>query len=550
MVERAPAPAEEPEVERNRTISPVWLIPIVAAGLGGWLAWQGLQERGPTITIEVPTAEGLQIDKTKIRLRSVDVGVVTDLDVATDYSHVVVTAQMEKAADAYMTEGTRFWVVSPRVGLGGVSGLSTLLSGPYIAVDPGEGDATRSFRALDAPPPLTSEVPGRRFVLETEAIDNLRRGSGVYYRGIVVGQVLDYELDGENDKFRVDVFVRDPFAKFVRDDSRFWLANGVDVALQGAGLRVTVTSLEALVAGGVEFRSPPGSTSDEASGGKTFPLFASSRIAEEAEAEGGQSFLAYFAGDAGGLREGSSVLFRGLRVGEVTDVRLVYDAAANTISVPVRFRIFGGRFVDQEGENVSGTDQNLDDLVADGLRAQLRSLNLVTGELGVALDFFSDAPAATIDWSGPDPVLPTMPSSLDQLQTIVARVQSLPLAEIGDAIRQTAVSLAALLSDPALAQSVDDAAAITATLRDSVGRLEEQLTAALTDAGAAARGGNQAMAELRAVLGSTQALVDGSQGVPFDAQRLVQELRVLTRSLNSFVQYLERNPEALLRGRR
>jgi len=184
----------EVEVKRRRGISIVWLIPLVAGAIAIWLGYTTLRGQGPTITIDFDTAEGLEAGKTKIKYKDVEVGVVDDVELSADLSHIVVTASMVKNAESYMNEGTRFWIVRPRIGAGGVSGLGTLVSGAYVEVDPGEGEPTTSFVGVEEPPPITSDVPGTRFVLEAAQLGSLDRGAPVYYRDLRVGQVLGHEL--------------------------------------------------------------------------------------------------------------------------------------------------------------------------------------------------------------------------------------------------------------------------------------------------------------------------------------------------------------------
>lgn len=553
--------AIDPDVRQSRLVSLVWLVPIVAVVVGLWLVWSTYQQRGPSITIVMDDAEGIQVDVTKVRLRSVDVGVVTDVSVSADLATVEVTARMVSEAASYMREGTRFWVVSPRIGPGGVSGLSTLLSGAYIAVEPGEGPAASEFVALETPPPFAATEPGRRFVLTAPQLGNVGRGSGVYYRGLRVGEVIDYRLRAEGEGLQIEVFVPMPDADLVRADSRFWLANGIDFELQGGGMRVAMTSLEAFLAGGVEFESPDARASPIAAAGAEFQLFASPGEAEDAGSARTTTFVARFEGDVGGLRLGSPVLFRGIRVGRVLDLHLEFDPDDETVRVPVTFELFGGRLFSAVGSPMIATREQLDALVANGLRAQLRSTNFVTGELGIALDVFPDTPPVGIDWQAEPPVVPTVPSSLDQLQATVqgalASFQALPLNEIGADLQRIVAGAAQVMEGDQIAAAIGNAADAAATLNGLLQRFDAELPALLAEVQATAEGADAVTDELRrtlavarGVIETASSVVDGAATIPYDTQRLLQELRVLTRSLTSLVDYLERDPSALLRGRR
>ena len=201
----------EAVVQRKKQISIVWLVPVVAILIGGWLAYKGLTEKGPMVTISFESAEGLEAGKTKLKYKDVEVGQVQTIRFNADLSRVLVTAELVKEAEPYLTENTRFWVVRPRVTASGVSGLGTLFSGAYIGMDPGkEGRPARSFEGLEIPPLVTRDMPGRDFILRATALGSLDIGSPVYYRQIQVGQVTGYELDKEAQSLSIKVFINAP----------------------------------------------------------------------------------------------------------------------------------------------------------------------------------------------------------------------------------------------------------------------------------------------------------------------------------------------------
>ncbi len=249
---------EVPEVAvaERRGISIVWLIPLVAAAIAIWLAYTTLSEKGPTITITFKTAEGLEAGKTRVKYKDVEVGLVESAKLSDDLSHIVVTASMDKSIAGHVTEGAQFWIVRPRIGISGVSGLSTLLSGVYVEMQPGEGAPSKSFTGLEEPPPIASDVPGTRYLLHADRLGSIGRGSAVYYRDVVVGQVLSYALADDQRGLDLQIFVSAPHDKLVRSDSRFWSASGVDVSVGANGVNVQMQSLQALLAGGIAFDTP------------------------------------------------------------------------------------------------------------------------------------------------------------------------------------------------------------------------------------------------------------------------------------------------------
>src|SRR3954453_3211798 len=286
----------EPAVKRGRRrFSVVWLMPLVAAAIAAWLAVTTLREQGPTVSIVFKTAEGLEAGKTKVRYKDIDVGTVQDVRLSDDLKGVVAVAELRKQVEPFVTEGTRWWVVRPRVGASGVSGLGTLISGAYVGLDPGRGKHALSFTGLEEPPPLTSDVPGRRFSLHADGLGSVDQGSPVYYRGLKVGQVLRHSLDENRRSFTFEVFVDAPHDRLVRDTSRFWNARGIDVSVGAGGVEVATESLESILAGGGGFRTPGpggaggaasatpgiGAPGEEAGVGLAFLLFQSRRKVDE-----------------------------------------------------------------------------------------------------------------------------------------------------------------------------------------------------------------------------------------------------------------------------
>src|SRR5215211_6136348 len=197
-------------VKRRRGISIVWAIPIVAALIGAFLAYRAYTERGPTITLTFRTAEGLEAGKTKLRYLDVEVGTAQTVTIAPDLKHIIVSAEMVPGAEAYLRERTSFWIVKPRIGVGGVSGLGTLLSGAYIGLAPGEGASSRAFAGLEEPPPIDANQAGRRYTLTAASLGSISRGAPIFYRGLDIGQVLDHQLAPDARSLQISIFVRAP----------------------------------------------------------------------------------------------------------------------------------------------------------------------------------------------------------------------------------------------------------------------------------------------------------------------------------------------------
>lgn len=545
-----------PEARASRVtrLSLIWAIPFVAALVAGWLVWTTLAERGPAVTITFRTGEGLEPGKTKVKYREVEVGTVERLQIASDLSGVVVTARFVRGAERLLAADSRFWVVRPRVGVGGVSGLGTLISGAYVEVDPGRAAETaRHFRGLDEPPPIRLDEPGRRFVLEADALAGVDRGSPVYFRGIEVGRVLGVELAQDSGSVRVLVYVRSPFDRLVTPYSRFWHAGGVEFGTAGGGVYLRLQSVQALLTGGIAFDSPR-PDAEPAPEGARFPLHASERSLEEESLARGQPFLVYFESSVRGLRPGSRVEFRGMPVGRVTSVGLHFDPRTTEVRVPVVIEVQLQRFGLVQGEGASTLDLDaVAELVSRGLRARLESSNLLTGELVVGLDFFANAPPARLDLSGDLPVLPTVPPELEaltaSLQGALEHFAALPLDAVVQELQGAITDLRGLLRDPRLGGALTAIERATAVLARTAERLESELGPLVAGLRAAAERTGRAASEAEAAFATTREFLGPDSRLRHDLAQVTREVAAAARALRDLADYLERNPQALIRGR-
>jgi paraquat-inducible protein B len=515
--EQRPADAAIPEaiVSRRSGISVVWLIPLIAALIGGWLAWKAFSEQGPTITIRFMSAEGLEAGKTKIRYKDVEVGQVENIKLSEDLSHVIVTANLVKGAGDYLTENTRFWVVRASVRAGQVSGLGTLLSGAYIGIDPvTEGRSVRHFEGLDTAPVVTTDQPGRHFLLRADRRGSLDVGAPLYYRQIQVGEVVAYDIGEDAESIDFKVFVHAPYDQKVRENTQFWNASGLDVSLTAQGVRVETESLTSILIGGLAFGSPENeSTAPVAQEGQVFHLYENHEAARAKKFAEKRRFLLYFDGSVRGLSPGAPVEFRGIQIGEVVDVKLQLNVTTEVFQIPV--------VIDIEPERVAPTgqfppewaqlDRNerqnrfFDQLVARGMRAQLKTGSLITGQLFVDMGMHDKVKTAAIDYSGPYPVLPTVPTSLEEITSRVA--------DILDKLEQFPI--------------------------DKLGKNMDATLAGL----------QQTISQTERTLAALEKTVSTDSPLQQEMQQTLEELSSAARSLRLLADYLERNPEAILRGK-
>ncbi|MGO4307046.1 PqiB family protein [Cupriavidus sp. RAF12] len=527
-----PQPGRKPRARWLPSL--VWLIPIVAAVVGLSLLINTLASRGPEITVTFRTAEGLTPGKTPVRYKDVDIGLVKTARLAEDRSHVVATIALTKDAKSFAVSDTRFWVVRPRFALSGVSGLETLLSGAYIGVDAGKsGETTRSFTGLEVPPTVTADASGRQFVLRAQDLGSLDIGSPVYYRRVQVGHVVAYQLEPNGRDITLRVFVNKPYDKLVSADTRFWHASGVDLKLDANGLKLSTQSLVTVMLGGLAFQAPEHSTAHAAAAENTEFLLAADQSEAMKEPDELAPALAVLNFDQSvrGLSPGAPVDFRGVTVGQVRSIGIEYQRDKKAFRMPVVVELYPSRMGLREKDVADDMRKRaiVHGLVQRGMRAQLRTGNLLTGQMYVALDFFPKASLPVdLDLSASVPELPTTPGTFDELQAklgdIVTKIGKVPFDQIGQDARTAMVSMNKMLvnADKLVARVNGDVA--------------PQVLAALQD--------------VRRTLATANGALAPDAALQQDTRRMMQELTQTAVSLRMLTEYLERHPEALLQGKR
>jgi paraquat-inducible protein B len=535
-VARPPEPPEIPEalaVGRSRwRIQLIWLVPVIAVLIGGWLAVKAVLEKGPTITISFATGEGLEAGKTKIKFKDVDVGVVHSVTLSHDHRSVIATAELSQDAESLLVDNTRFWVVRPRVSGGTVSGIGTLLSGSFIGMDVGNSTTPRrDYVGLETPPVFASGVPGREFVLKGENMGSLDIGSPIFYRRLQVGQVTSYRLDPDGKGVTMEVFVNAPYDRFVKDETRFWQASGIDVSLDTSGVKVNTQSLVAILIGGLAFQTPDDAAPDvdtapEAQPRKTYTLFPDRAEAMRRHDSIVDKYVFNFNESVRGLTVGAPVDFRGIVVGEVAAIYTRFDPVNRRFSIPVEVRLYPERFTSRlqsggPGGRLTGDRQGLAQwMVAHGLRGQLRTGNLLTGQLYIALDFFPNAPKRTLDLSTVPPELPTVPGGLQSLQDsvteLVTRLNKIPFEGIGDNAKKT--------------------------LADADLLLKQLSTEVIPQA-------RSTLAAAQTALNSANSTLQPDSPLQQNTADTMRELGRTAAAFRTLADYLERHPEALIRGK-
>lgn len=522
-------------VETRTGISIVWLIPLVALLVGAWLAYKAWSETGPTITISFKTAEGLEAGKTKIKYKNVEIGQIQSIELSDDLSHVIVTAELVRNAKHYLVESTRFWVVRARIAAGEVSGLSTLLSGAYIGIDPGkEGDDAEHFVGLETPPALTDNAPGSHFLLRAENLGSLDVGSPVYFRMIKVGQMISYRFAEDGQSVEIDLFIHSPHDKQINSSTRFWNASGLEMSLDANGIHISTESLVTVMMGGIAFETPRKlGEAERVAEDHEFVLFktheASVRESQTLQFE----YVLHFSGSVRGLSLGAPVEFRGIKVGEVIGINMEFNAQSNDIMIPVTIgfmpesMIFKG--VPNQIEFIRSHHKTImNDFVKRGMRAQLKTGSYMTGQLFIDLDFIPDVSIASINWEKTPPVFPTTPTPFEEISTtltgLIKKLKKLPLEKIGNQFQETIITLTSTMQK----------------LEQLLHTLNTSVTPAIT----------ATLDQTQKTLTTVEQAIQSDSSTQRDLQDVFEELSKAAQSIRIMADYLERHPEALIHGKR
>ena len=547
----------EAHVRRKSGFSLVWILPIVAAIIGGYLAFTTLANRGREVVITFQTADGLTAGQTKVRHKAVDLGTVTGIRLATDMSHVIVRVRMTSEADPYLTDHARFWVVRPRLSASNISGLETLISGGFIEMDPGtdKGGASKTeFVGLENPPGVRSDEPGTTFTMQTARIGSLGSGSPVFYRDIVVGEVLGYHLPEGNGPITVNLFVRAPYDKWVRQATRFWNASGLRIELGGAGIHLELESFQAVLSGGVAFSTPEDAReSPSAKADSSFRLYENEEAANAAGYKQRIPFVLYFQSTTAGLGVGSPVQFYGIPVGNVTDIRLELDPANASVRVRVAIEVQPERLSSSGGDPNEDPTALAQRLVDHGLRAGLSTISYLTGSLAVSFEFTQGLPVVKVSREGDAIVLPTEGGGLGGITTALTetlnKIGQIPFAAIGANASGALAALNGLIGGPELKTAINALSSTLVDVQGLVRRTDAGLSPLMRRLPEVSSDLQQTLQRANQLVGSVNAGYGANSQFSRDLERLMAQLNDGVRSIRLLADFLDRHPEALIRGR-
>jgi len=382
------------QISPKSRFSLIWIIPITAALIGGWLVFKYYSERGTFITITFDQAAGIEAKKTPIRYKNVEIGKVRKLRLSSDLTKAKVTAEIYPEMAEHLSGNTRFWVVKPRLTFQGISGLDTLLSGVYIGMDPGEllndedkpDDLQTEYSGLATPPTITTGEKGTALILNTNNLGSLDVGSPLYYHKINVGEVTGYRLNKENDSVDISIYVHSPYHEKIKTNSRFWNVSGLELELTAGGVTARLESLTSLLIGGIAFDTPDDEFGHELNDSNIkFTLYDSFKLADDDTQHVNKLFyVMYFEDTLHGLSKDSVIEYGGVKIGKVENILLESADESTRIKTLVKasFRIDSfSPFGDKEE-----AEQTLKNLVSDGLQAQLTVDSLITGAQYISLN--------------------------------------------------------------------------------------------------------------------------------------------------------------------
>ena len=432
-----------PKVSNQSGPSIVWVIPLITVLVGGWLIVKTLSEKGPRATISFKTAEGIEVDKTKVKYKNVDIGVVEKIEFSEDFSRIILTVDFIQDSEKFLRRSTRFWVVKPQLSLRGASGLGTLVSGAYIEIEPGTGAPQFHFIGLEKQPVVKSEEQGKKITLVTQNLGSIDTGSPIYYQGLLAGEVMGYELGNDLKSTYIHTFIKDPFDQLIHGNTNFWNVSGVNVSMGADGLKIQTESIQSMMLGGIAFETPE--TLEQVTtdiDNLVFTLHDNYESIQKHAYTKKIKFIMFFDSSIRGLSLGAPVEFKGIKVGSVLDVRLEFDKGSTSFRIPVLIEIEPQRIIERGIQDDGTSHETLNKLVERGLRARLQTGSLLTNQLFIELDMHPGSPINLVGSSTKYPELPTLPTSnfgaiTESVEELLAKLNAVDIEKVTSVLVDT-----------------------------------------------------------------------------------------------------------------
>jgi paraquat-inducible protein B len=532
----------------------IWAVPIAAVAIVSWLAIGSWTNRGPEVTVTFPIIADLKPDDTEVKFENLVVGRVKSVRVEKDFQHMRVKLQLQSTLEGHLGKGTQFWIVGRNFTLTNLSDLKTIISGPYVAMQPAPGPGQDHYTGLSEAPVLKFGERGTPFRLHSGSLSGIQHGTPIYYLNEKVGEVRSYHMTDPHG-FDITALVKAPFDRLVHTGTRFWNASAIHLSNRANGPSLEFRSVPALVEGAIVFETPSGAAQgSQAKPYDKFELYDGQDAAENAPDAGGVSYRVVFENPANSLGQNAPVQLMGSVIGAVSQTRLQYSPATGRMTInaiidiaPQRIQLADGqRWTDPRRQ----MDSMMEHLVAQGLRAEIASSPPAIGGHIVVLSIVPNTKGMMIP--GTIPELPTASGSdisgtIQSTSDFVNKLNELPLEQIAADIQHSTRHIAALVSSPALPKTLHRVENSAANIDDITAEARDEVPAAL-------RSARKSIAEAEATLASTQALVaanpaEAIQPESGDIPQALYEVTRAARSLRELSDYLDRHPEALIEGR-
>jgi len=529
-------------------ITSIWIVPFIALIIAGWLGYQYFADRGPEIKIIFPENQGLIAGQSVLKFRNVPVGKITAIHIPEDISGVEVIVRMNsKRSKPFLTENARFWIVKPEVGITGVTGLDTLLSGTYLNIysKPGGKEFKDEYIGLNQPYRDTTE--GHYFHLVTLHGENVSVGMPIYYKNIKVGQVEYVYLGLDNRSVDSIIFVNKQYVSLVHNDSKFWIKSSFNVDFSKGNLDVNIAPLNFLVQGGIVFSSSGHDKNSTVDDDRIFALYDSKTKAESKRIGSAPKKIKAYElvtdQSTANLREGSPVRYAGFDIGWIDDIHVNYNATSHKMSANIIMNIDTSVFENNNEDNITGED-NLYAAVKDGLRARLDTLDIISGMLYIDLTFDHHEENSTIlkgQYFGRFPMVeePSM-GMMGSMTRLMDKLSKLPLDKLINSldkvINEASEPIAnanEMLKD--LKKSAKDISRLTG--KKSFEAMPDEI--------------DKALKELTKTLKTTKKVVNGYGQNSMLTKQLSYTLEILTKTskeMQVFLRMLNRKPNSLIFG--
>jgi len=540
---------------RRSALSGIWIVPIVAAFIALYLGWQSYAQHGAEITISFQSGDSITAGQTQVRYKGISLGTVRSLAIDPKTRLVEVKVRMTRESAEYMTDRARFWMVRPRLASGDISGVETIIAGAFIQCDPGpqgKGNVGEKdhYQGLETPPTDRYDEPGTTYILKTDRLGPVSNGSAVYFRDVLVGEVLDYDIGTGFEPISIHVFIHAPYDKLVRPGTKFWNSSGFGLQVGPQGLQIQLQSLKSLIAGGIDFETPDDQKQLAAAPAKTvFTLYRDQDEADAAALRRRIPYVSYFESSAKNLGLNAPVFLYGIRVGTVSEVSLLVDPKTASARVRVGYEI--------EPERVANPVPEMPDMlmltqrmVQHGLRAKIVSNNLLTGQQVLSLEFVPHAPSAAATMDKDAILIPPGPSGsidniTDSLSDVTAKLDQIPFAQIGNNLNGLLLHADQMVAGPDMQSALHSLSATLAEARTLVQKADQGMTPALARLPQISADLQQSVAHANSALAS----VDQNSDLQHELRQSMDQIRDASQSIALLADFLDRHPEALIRGR-